>query len=117
MERNIKLNQLKSGLDTAFVDYTHNSSLAYRPEFISNDYQNGKKILSSLEYELLHCDAFSISVAFIKMSGIAPLLQVFKQLERRGIPGRILTTDYLTFSEPEAFDKLNSLKNISLKMY
>lgn len=117
MEGNIKLNQLKSGLDTAFVDYTHNSSLAYRPEFISNDYQNGKKVLSSLEYELLHCDAFSISVAFIKMSGIAPLLQVFKQLESRGIPGRILTTDYLTFSEPEAFDKLNSLKNISLKMY
>jgi len=117
MEGNIKLNQLKSGLDTAFVDYTHNSSLAYRPEFISNDYQNGKKVLSSLEYELLHCDAFSISVAFIKMSGIAPLLQVFKQLESRGIPGRILTTDYLTFSEPKAFDKLNSLKNISLKMY
>ena len=117
MEGNIKLNQLKSGLDTAFVDYTHNSSLAYRPEFISNDYQNGKKVLSSLEYELLHCDAFSISVAFIKMSGIAPLLQVFKQLESRGIPGRILTTDYLTFSEPEAFDKLNSLKNISLKIY
>ena len=117
MERNIKLNQLKSGLDTAFVDYTHNSSLAYRPEFISNDYQNGKKVLSSLEYELLHCDAFSISVAFIKMSGIAPLLHVFKQLESRVIPGRILTTDYLTFSEPEAFDKLNSLKNISLKMY
>lgn len=25
MEGNIKLNQLKSGLDTAFVDYTHNS--------------------------------------------------------------------------------------------
>lgn len=46
MERNIKLNQLKSGLDTAFVDYTHNSSLAYRPEFISNDYQNGKKVLT-----------------------------------------------------------------------
>ena len=117
MEGNIKLNQLKSGLDTAFVDYTHNSSLAYRPEFISNDYQNGKKVLSSLEYELLHCDAFSISVAFIKMSGIVPLLQVFKQLESRGVPGRILTTDYLTFSEPEAFDKLNALKNISLKMY
>ena len=67
--------------------------------------------------ELLHCDAFSISVAFIKMSGIEPLLQVFKQLENRGVPGRILTTDYLTFSEPEAFDKLNSLNNKKLKMY
>ena len=117
MEKNINLKQLKSGLNTAFINYTCDSNLAYRPEFISNNYQNGKKVLSSLEYELLHCDAFSISVAFIKMSGIEPLLQVFKQLENRGVPGRILTTDYLTFSEPEAFDKLNSLNNIKLKMY
>ena len=70
MEKNINLKQLKSGLNTAFINYTCDSNLAYRPEFISNDYQNGKKVLSSLEYELLHCDAFSISVAFIKMSGI-----------------------------------------------
>lgn len=117
MKENTNLEKLKAGLNTAFVDYANNSSLAYRPEFISNNYQNGKKVLSSLEYELLHCDAFSISVAFIKMSGIEPLLQVFKQLENRGVPGRILTTDYLTFSEPEAFDKLNSLNNIKLKMY
>ena len=110
MRENINLDQLKAGLNTAFVDYTNKSNLAYRPEFILNDYQNGKKVLSSLEYELLHCDAFSISVAFIKMSGIEPLLQVFKQLEKKDVPGRILTTDYLTFSEPEAFDKLNSLK-------
>lgn len=117
MKENTNLEKIKAGLNTAFVDYANNSSLAYRPEFISNNYQNGKKVLSSLEYELLHCDAFSISVAFIKMSGIEPLLQVFKQLENRGVPGRILTTDYLTFSEPEAFDKLNSLNNIKLKMY
>lgn len=117
MKENTNLEKLKAGLNTAFVDYANNSSLAYRPEFISNSYQNGKKVLSSLEYELLHCDAFSISVAFIKMSGIEPLLQVFKQLENRGVPGRILTTDYLTFSEPEVFDKLNSLNNIKLKMY
>lgn len=117
MKENTNLEKLEAGLNTAFVDYANNSSLAYRPEFISNNYQNGKKVLSSLEYELLHCDAFSISVAFIKMSGIEPLLQVFKQLENRGVPGRILTTDYLTFSEPEAFDKLNSLNNIKLKMY
>ena len=110
MRENINLDQLKAGLNTAFVDYTNKSNLAYRPEFILNDYQNGKKVLSSLEYELLHCDAFSISVAFIKMSGIEPLLQVFKQLEKKDVPGRILTTDYLTFSEPEAFDKLNSFK-------
>ena len=111
------LEELRGGLDTAFINSDFNSNLAYRPEFVSNDYRQGKKVLSSLEYELLHCEAFCISVAFIKMSGIVPLLQVLKELENREIPGRILTTDYLTFSEPEAFDKLNSLKNIRLKIY
>ena len=35
----------------------------------------------------------------------------------RGIPGEILTTNYLTFSEPRALEKLNSLSNITLKMF
>lgn len=73
--------------------------------------------MSSIEDELLSCEQFSISVAFITMSGITPLLQTLKELENKGIPGRILTTDYLTFSEPKALDKLAQLKNIELKMY
>ena len=36
---NTNLEKLKAGLNTAFVDYANNSSLAYRPEFISNNYQ------------------------------------------------------------------------------
>lgn len=38
-------------------------------------------------------------------------------LERKGIKGKILTTDYLTFNDPAALDKLNSLANIELKMF
>ena len=39
MKENTNLEKLKAGLNTAFVDYANNSSLAYRPEFISNNYQ------------------------------------------------------------------------------
>ncbi|MEI8199114.1 MAG: DEAD/DEAH box helicase [Eubacteriales bacterium] len=102
---------------TAFIDSTNNSSLALRPQFISNDYQKGKKVLASLEAELRNCKEFIISVAFITEGGIAPLLQMFKFLEERGIPGKILTTNYLTFSEPNALRKLNDLKNIELRMF
>lgn len=111
------LTELSSGYKTAFIDSTWNSNLAYRPEFISNDYTQGKKVLSSIEEELSRCDEFFISVAFITMSGITPLLQTLKELEEKNIPGKILTTDYLTFSQPEALDKLASLKNIELKMF
>lgn len=53
-----------------------------------------------------------MSVAFVTMSGITPLLEVFKDLEKRGVKGKILTTDYLVFSEPKAIKKLNEYKNI-----
>lgn len=52
-----------------------------------------------------------------EMSGITPLLQTLKELEKRGIPGRILTTDYLTFSDPKALRKLEEFSNLHVKMY
>ena len=108
---------LENGLGTAFIDHTISSNLAYKPQFISNSYKEGRKVLSSVEDELLSCDEFCISVAFITMSGITPLLQTLKELEKRNVPGKILTTDYLTFSEPEALKRLAGLRNIELKMY
>lgn len=109
--------ELRSGFETAYIDGSVASSSIYRPQFVSNNYKEGKKVLSSVEDELLACDRFQISVAFITMSGITPLLQTLKELEKRNIPGQILTTNYLDFSEPRALEKLNGLSNITLKMY
>ena len=100
---------IENGLKTAFLDYNHTSSLLYRPQFIFNDYKAGRKMLVSIEEELKRCDEFFISVAFITQSGITPLLQTLKELEKRNVPGRIMTTDYLSFSEPEALKKLGEL--------
>ena len=108
---------IQSGLSTAFLDKNISSNVLYRPQFISNDYKNGRKVLSTIEDELLHCDSFSISVAFITMGGITPLLQTLRTLEDKGIHGKILTTDYLAFSDPKALDKLATFSNIELKMY
>lgn len=112
-----KLQELRNGFETAYIDKTSTSNLAYKPQFISNDHKQGKKVLSSIEDELMTCDQFQISVAFITMGGITPLLQILQELEEKGIKGEILTTNYLSFSEPEALKKLNALSNITLKMY
>lgn len=116
MQKSI-IQQMEDGFETAFVNCDTISNVPYKPQFVSNNYKEGRKVLSSIEDELKRCDSFFISVAFITMSGITPLLQVLKELEQRGIPGRILTTDYLNFSEPRALKKLAELKNIELKMY
>ena len=111
------INELRNGFETAYIDSSLASVPEYRPSFVSNNPSEGKKVISSIEEELLRCDKFQISVAFITMGGITPLLQTLKELEKKGIPGEILTTNYLNFSEPKALAKLNELKNITLKMF
>ncbi len=111
------IEELKKGFETAYLDGSVVSSESLRPQFVSNNYREGKKVLSSIEDELLSCDEFQISVAFITMGGLTPLLQTLKELETKGIPGRILTTNYLNFSEPKALDRLNELSNITIKMF
>ena len=109
--------QLQEGLTTAYIDGTAAANLAYKPAFVSNNPEEGKKVISVIEDELMKCDQFQISVAFITMGGITPLLQTLKELEKRQIPGQILTTNYLNFSEPRALKKLQELSNVTLKMY
>lgn len=108
---------ISSGLDTAFINSAINSNLAYRPEFVSNDYTQGKKVSVAIERELRYCDAFYISVAFITEGGLAPLKQVLAELRDKGIPGKILTTSYLTFTEPKALKILADLSNVEVRVY
>lgn len=116
MDANV-IKELQNGLNAAYINGSVAVNLAYKPAFVSNNPEEGKKVISSVEDELLRCDQFQISVAFITMGGVTPLLQTLKELEKKGVKGQILTTNYLDFSEPRALEKLNGLKNITLKMY
>lgn len=70
-----------------------------------------------LEKELSKCERFIISVAFISKSGLASLKQTLLELEKKNIPGQILTTDYLTFTEPGALKALSKYRNVKLKLF
>lgn len=69
---------LRTALETAYINGATASSLAYRPQFVSNNHKEGKKVLSSVEDELLACDQFQISVAFITMNGRITIDQLGK---------------------------------------
>ena len=109
--------KISQGLRTAFENRIIQSDNEYRPQFIFNDFRKGRKVLVSLEREFLHCDSFFISVAFITKSGLTPLLPIFRELEKRNIRGKIITTDYLYFSDPAALSQLQTFKNIELRLY
>lgn len=93
------------------------SNLALTPKLIINDYSKGDKVLSEIINEFNRCKEFFISVAFITYSGLLPLLQTLEELNKKGVKGKILTTDYLNFSDPKALKKLLSFPNIEVKVY
>ena len=107
--------KLVDGYKRAFVDSKVVADPMYSPQLLTN--RGGQKVITAIEKELKGCDDLFISVAFITMGGIAPLLGTLKDLEKKGVKGRILTTDYLMFSDPRALDKLNSLNNLDVRVF
>lgn len=108
--------KLQESLTTALLDSTHPSDEELRISLLSN-IPGRHKVLEDIERELASCTSFAISVAFITLGGITPLLQTLKELEDRDIPGRILTTDYLHFTEPKALQTLARLRNLDVRLY
>ena len=106
-------NILLEALKTSSIDFNIDSDEKYQYELISN---GEEKIVTRLRKYFEDCDEFIISVAFITMGGLSLFLEEFKNLENKGIKGKILTGDYLTFTEPKALKKLLSYKNIDLRI-
>ena len=117
VNKNSLKNEILKASGTGLVDNLIDSNLALIPKLIINDYSKGNKVLNEIISELTKCKEFLISVAFITSSGIMPLLETLKYLDQKGIKGKILTTDYLNFSEPKALKKLLEFSNIEIKLY
>lgn len=74
-------------------------------------------LLKELKISLNECKSFYFSVAFINFSGLQLLLDSFKDLEDKGVKGKIITSTYLNFTEPKALDKIRNFENIDLKIF
>ena len=104
---------LTDSVRTSLIDKNFESNFTYQHRLLSN---NEEKIISVLRKELENCDEFIISAAFITEGGIALILEQLRILEEKGVQGKILTGDYLDFTEPKALKRLLGYKNIELKI-
>lgn len=98
---------------TSSINLNIESSKNFQHRLLCN---KDEKIITTLRKELESCDEFIISVAFITEGGLALILEELKELENRNIKGKILTGDYLNFTEPKALKRLLNYKNIELKI-
>lgn len=111
----MNMDEILNGAKTAFIDEKLDSSLDFRPKLLCNNSET--KVSNSIVDELHNCDEFFISSAFITEGGLTYFLEEFKLLESKNIKGKILTTDYLSFTQPKALKKLQKFKNIEVKLY
>lgn len=108
----MKEDLLKS-VKKSLIDNNLDASELYEHKLLSN---KKEKIIGNIRRNLENCEEFIISVAFITEGGLLLLLEQFKILEKKGIKGKILTGDYLNFTEPKALKRLMSYKNIEVKI-
>ena len=105
----MSIEALELSLRHSFIDKNLTSERKYQPALLVNDNKRGKKFLSNLLYELDTCDEFWISVAFVTTSGIATIINSLMGLQSRGIKGKVLVSQYLNFTQPEALKKINAI--------
>jgi superfamily II DNA or RNA helicase/HKD family nuclease len=107
---------IQNAVTTGFVDDQFESFSDYRPSILTNEPILNEKVLSTLLDELRTCESFFLSVAFITSGGVASLFGALLDLQLKGVNGKILVSEYLNFTEPEALRKLMQLKNVELKI-
>lgn len=98
--------QLQKAFITSFVDRRHSSEEQLRSKLILNgvdDNNAAYNVLGVLLKEYRACERFDFSVAFITSDGLDSFLADFASLPK---PGRILTGDYLDFTDPDALEKI-----------
>jgi len=108
--------ELGQSLHTGFIDKVIHSNKDYCPQLLLNDKNAGVKVLTTIKKELLKCDHFWFSVAFVTGSGVMSLINTLVELEKKGVKGKLLVSQYLNFTEPAALRRLLQLKNIDLKI-
>ena len=117
METNLA-QKILSASHTSFIDSTYESEEALRPKLLYNNTHKGNTVLAHIEQELRGCDSFWFSVAFVTRSGLIVIKDILKELEQKQsqVKGRILTTDYLSFNEPEALKELLKFANLEVRI-
>lgn len=107
---------IQNAVTTGFVDDQFESFLDYRPSILTNEPVINEKVLSTILDELRTSESFFLSVAFITSGGVASLFGTLLDLQSKGVSGKILVSEYLNFTEPEALRKILQLSNVELKI-
>ncbi|MDN6196222.1 MAG: DEAD/DEAH box helicase family protein, partial [Atopostipes suicloacalis] len=105
-----------SSLKKGFIDESGEADEQVRSRFLTNDKEKNISVLETIKNELRTCNGFIFSIAFITESGLNELKSIFIDLNHKGISGKLITSDYLSFNSPKIFSELLKIKNLEVRI-
>ncbi|MCO4191382.1 DEAD/DEAH box helicase family protein, partial [Proteus terrae] len=105
----------KQSILHSFVDHQIQAKDHLKAEVFTNQSYDDQ-LLSGIIDRLKNVKSFDIAVAFVTKSGLSLLKTILSDLSLRGITGRLLTSDYLTFNHPDTFKELLKISNLEVKI-
>lgn len=106
-------NDIRKGIDFGFIDNSIESLDRYQPSLVTN--HNGT-VLDNLEEELRSTKSFTIAVAFVTSDGLLDLKSTLADIASHGIRGRLITSTYLKFNNPNMFEDLSYIPNLDVRV-
>lgn len=99
----------------SFVDHQIQAKAHLKADVFTNQSYD-TQLLSGIIDRLQNVKSFDIAVAFVTKPGLSLLKTILLDLSLRGITGRLLTSDYLTFNHPDTFKELLKISNLEVKI-
>lgn len=87
------------------------------PMLITNQGRGTNNFFKTLKTELQTADQADFMVSFIRWSGLQLLLRPFDELIKNGKTIRILTSSYMSVTEPKALRRLMEMENVEVRMF
>ena len=111
------ITKLEKSLQKGFLDGSCQADEWLVPDILINDSVSGVKVLHTLTNKLDSCEEFLFSTAFMTTSGVSSIFNVLDKLRSKGVTGKILTSKYLNFTQPEALKRIiENFPNIDLRI-
>lgn len=107
---------LMKGLERGYIDSSIVASEGFKPQLLTNSPGRKEKVITTLKQEMETCDEFMFSVAFVNSGGVNALAQEFRELDHKGVKGRLIASQYQNFTEPNALRALLKNSNIEIRI-
>lgn len=115
MKRVKMRNNIDPAIQHSFLDHEVLSPDNFKAKIFTNQNYD-EQLLQGIIDRLNHVKSFDIAVAFVTKSGLSLLKTTLSDLALKGITGRLLTSDYLTFNQPDTFKELLKIPNVEVRI-